>query len=77
MLFPVMRKRVATIMLVRNLKRMLTDAVRSIVRNGFMSVASILVSVACLFVFGVFMLLTIFLYAAEVILPIGIPSMLH
>lgn len=59
MLFPVMRKRVATIMLVRNLKRMLADAVRSIVRNGFMSVASILVSVACLFVFGVFMLLTI------------------
>lgn len=54
-----MRKRVATIMLIRNLKRMLSDALRSVVRNGFMSAASILVSVACLFVFGVFTMLTI------------------
>ena len=46
-------------MLIRNLKRMFTDAVRSVVRNGFMSIASILVSVACLFVFGVFTMLTI------------------
>lgn len=59
MQFPVMRKRVATIMLIRNLKRMLSDALRSVVRNGFMSAASILVSVACLFVFGVFTMLTI------------------
>ena len=46
-------------MLIRNLKRMFTDALRSVVRNGFMSIASILVSVACLFVFGVFTMLTI------------------
>ncbi len=46
-------------MLIRNLKRMLSDALRSVVRNGFMSAASILVSVACLFVFGVFTMLTI------------------
>ena len=38
---------------------MLSDALRSVVRNGFMSAASILVSVACLFVFGVFTMLTI------------------
>ena len=46
-------------MLIRNLKRMLSDALRSVVRNGFMSAASVLVSVACLFVFGVFTMLTI------------------
>ncbi|MBE7037363.1 MAG: ABC transporter permease [Ruminococcaceae bacterium] len=46
-------------MLIRNLRRMLQDAFKSIFRNGFMSVASILVSVACLFIFGVFIMLTI------------------
>ena len=46
-------------MLIRNLRRMLKDAFKSVFRNGFMSIASILVSVACLFIFGVFIMLTI------------------
>lgn len=46
-------------MLIRNLRRMLQDAFKSMIRNGFMSVASILVSIACLFIFGVFTILTI------------------
>ena len=58
-LLRVMRKKAVTVMLIRNLRRMLKDAFKSVFRNGFMSIASILVSVACLFIFGVFIMLTI------------------
>ncbi len=47
-----------TAMSIRTLKSATREATKAIVRNGIMSVASIIVVVACLFLFGVFMIIT-------------------
>lgn len=53
-----MRKKVGTVMLIRA-KRFTAEAVSNIFKNGLMSAASLFIIVACLFVFGVFLALTI------------------
>lgn len=45
-------------MSIRTLRSATKEASKAIVRNGIMSVASIIVVVACLFLFGVFMIIT-------------------
>ena len=45
-------------MSIRTLKNATGEASKAIVRNGIMSVASIIVVMACLFLFGVFMIIT-------------------
>lgn len=46
-------------MLIRNFRRFISEAVSNIFKNGLMSIASLFITVACLFVLGVFLIVTI------------------
>ena len=54
-----MRKKVGTVMLIRNARRFTYEAMGNIFKNGLMSLASLFIIVACLFVFGVFLVVTV------------------
>lgn len=53
-----MIKKVGIVMLIRMGKRFIYEAFSNIFRNGLMSLASLFIIVACLFVFGVFLVFT-------------------
>jgi len=55
---PVMRKKVGIAMLIRFARRFTYEAMGNIFKNGLMSLASLFIIVACLFVFGVFLVFT-------------------
>lgn len=44
---------------IRNFKRFVSEAVSNIFKNGLMSIASLFITVACLFILGVFLVVTI------------------
>lgn len=46
-------------MWIRNFRRFVAEAVSGMVKNGLMTVASIIVVTSCLFIFGVFMVVTL------------------
>lgn len=56
---PAMRKKVVTVMLIRFAKRFTYEAVSNIFKNGLMSLASLFIIIACLFVLGVFLVFTV------------------
>lgn len=53
-----MRKRVVTVMSIRMFRRFIAEACSGMVKNGLMTVASLFVVTSCLFIFGVFMVVT-------------------
>lgn len=54
-----MKRRVVTQMWIRNLRRFIAEALSGMVKNGLMTIASIVVVTSCLFIFGVFMAVTL------------------
>ena len=53
-----MKKKVVTQMWIRNFRRFIAEAFSGMIKNGLMTVASIIVVTSCLFIFGVFMVVT-------------------
>ena len=53
-----MRKKVGTVMSIRMFRRFVAEACQGMVKNGLMTVASLFIVTACLFIFGVFMVVT-------------------
>lgn len=54
-----MRKRVVTVMSIRMFRRFIAEACSGMVKNGLMTIASLFVVTSCLFIFGVFMIITL------------------
>ena len=46
-------------MWIRNFRRFIAEALSGMVKNGLMTIASIIVVTSCLFIFGVFMAVTL------------------
>lgn len=54
-----MKKKVVTQMWIRNFRRFIAEAISGMFKNGLMTVASVIVVTSCLFIFGVFMVVTL------------------
>lgn len=57
-MLPVMRKKVGTFMSIRMFRRFISEACSGMAKNGLMTIASLFVVTSCLFIFGVFMVVT-------------------